>query len=99
MGLGGLGAALGLAGRREEALVIVGDLQRRGPQGQVNAFWLALVSAGLGEHDEAIALLEQAADQRQGMLVLLNMYPVFDPLRSDPRFQALLKKMNFPARA
>ena len=54
MVMGGLGASLGLAGHREEALTIVGELHRGGPQGQVNALRLALVSAGLGEHDQAI---------------------------------------------
>ena len=39
----------------------------------------------------------KAAEEREGLLTFLNTWPALDPLRSDPRFQALLQKMNFPA--
>ena len=58
---------------------------------------LAFVSAGLSDYNRAIAWLEQAAEERGGWLVILKTWPPFDPLRSDARFQALFKRMNFPA--
>ena len=60
---------------------------------------LAWVCLGLGDHDQAISWLEQAAEERDGLLPWLNALFVFDPLRSDSRFGALLQRMNFPAQA
>ena len=95
---GCLGAALGLAGHRQEAFAILDDLARRESQGQVDGLWPGFVSAGLGNHDQAIVWLQQAADQREVTLpTFIRLFLVFDPLCSDPRFQALLRKMNFPA--
>ena len=56
---------------------------------------LACICVGLGDHDRAISWLQQAVEERDGQLTYLNTLLVYDPLRSDPRFQALLKKMNF----
>ena len=91
-----LGWALGLAGQSREALTILEDLERRRIQSYVGGTLLAWVCAGLGDHDQAIAWLQRAAEERDGLLTFLNTLLAFDPLRSDPRFQALLKKMNFP---
>ena len=94
-----LGWALGLAGQRDESLEILADLERQRSQGYVGAVLLACVNLGVGDHDRAISWLQQAAEERDGMMPWLKTLLVFDPLRSDPRFQALLKKMNFPASA
>ena len=88
-----LGCALGLAGHRQEALTMLEELER---QEHVGGVLLADVSMGLGDHDQAISWLQQAAEERDVVMLFLNTFPVFDPLRSDPRFQALLRKMNFP---
>ena len=90
-----LGWALGLAGQREEALAIVEDLEQRRAQEYVGGLFLAMASLGLGEHD--ILWLQQAAEERDGWITAVNTLLVFDPLRSDPRFQVLLQRMNFPA--
>ena len=60
---------------------------------------LALTNLGLGESDRAISWLEQAAEERDGLMTLLNVFFYFDPLRADPRFQALLRRLNFPETA
>lgn len=60
-----------------------------------NTFHAQLLFA-LGDPDEAFRLLELAYDQREPMLVYLKSYRLFDPYRSDKRFQAIMKKMNFP---
>ena len=93
---GYLGWALGLAGRRQEALAILADLERRRSQEYVGGVLLAHVNVGLGDHDQAVAWLEQAADERDGKMTTLNAWFIVDPLRSDPRFRALLRRMNFP---
>ena len=93
---GWLGWALGLAGHRQEALTILGDLEGRRSQEYVGGLLLACVSLGLDEHDQAISWLQEAAEERDGLMTLVNTLLVFGPLRSDPRFQALLRRMNFP---
>ena len=96
---GAHGWALGRAAQRQEAQRLLSDLERRRSQEYVGGVTLALVSEGLGDHDQAISWLELAASERDGVLTYVNHWFMFDPLRSDPRFQALLKKKNFPASA
>jgi hypothetical protein len=52
------------------------------------------VSAGLGRKDEAFEWLERAYEEREALLVWVKVQPAFDPLRDDPRFDALLKKIG-----
>ncbi len=94
-----LGWALGLAGHRQEALVILSDLERRRTQEYFSGWWMANVYLGLGDREQAISWLQKAAEERDVLLPYTNEWVPFDPLRSDPRFQALLRKMNFPAQA
>ena len=94
--LGYFGWALGLASRKQEARAILEDLERRRSQAYVGGMLLAVVSLGLGDHDQAISWLEQGAEERDGLMAHLNALFVFDSLRADPRFQALLRRMNFP---
>ena len=97
--LGFLGWALGFAGRRQEVLTILGDLERRRTREYFSGFRMALVNVGLGESEQAISRLQKATEERDGMLSFLNTWPAVDPLRSHPRFQALLRRMNFPETA
>ena len=50
----------------------------------------------LGKKNEAVSRLQQAFTERESVMVFLRSEPIFDPLRSDPGFQAIVKKMNFP---
>jgi hypothetical protein len=55
---------------------------------------IAWVHAALGEKDEAFYWLERAYQERTGMLYLLKVHPLADPLRDDPRFKDLLRRIG-----
>jgi Tfp pilus assembly protein PilF len=61
-----------------------------------DAYSIAALYAETGEHERALALLEQAYAQHDGVLEQLKVDPRLDNLRSNPRFQALLRRMSFP---
>lgn len=65
---------------------------------QPDAFFLAQAYAGLGRKDQAFAWLEKAYEQRSGGedLTFLPVNSGFDPLRSDPRFDAFLRRVGLP---
>ena len=86
-------------GHNREAQDVLERLLRKRRDGYFSAFQIGLCYFGLGDVDRAIDWMKRAHDERDGMCTSLNVHPPFDPLRSDPRFQALLKKMNFPASA
>jgi serine/threonine protein kinase/tetratricopeptide (TPR) repeat protein len=86
------------AGERPKAESAFEEL-RRGPGGvPASPYLLALAELGLSEKDKAIASLELAYQQRDIKLPLMLPEPLFDSLRSDPRFQAILAKMGLPVR-
>ena len=88
-----------MAGRTEEARRIYSALEEQRSDGYFSGFLMAHVSLALGEHKQAVSWLEKAAEERDGLLPFINVWFVFDPLRPDPRFQALLRRMNFPETA
>ena len=95
---GQLGWLLGRAGLKEEALAVLDDLKKRRAEIYVGEVSLAYVCVGLGDYEQAISWLETAFDEHDVQLeYICEGWPIFDPLRSDPRFQALLKRMNFPS--
>ncbi len=91
-----LGYAHAQFGRRQDALRILDDLKARRARGDqtTSAVHLAILCAGLGKTDEAFALLTDAYEERDNLLTILRVHPFFDPLRSDPRFAALLKSVG-----
>ncbi|MEE8112753.1 MAG: hypothetical protein V3T23_00220, partial [Nitrososphaerales archaeon] len=89
-----LGYAFAVSGRRDEALKIVEQLKERSRQGYVPMDDIALVYIGLGMRDQAFEWMQKAYEERSGSMVFLKVDPVWDSLRSDPRFTAFLKKMN-----
>jgi len=70
------------------------DLRKRSLHGQVPPFNMALVYLGLGDKARAVESLERARDADSQWLGWLGRDRVFDPLRSEPRFVALLKKLR-----
>jgi len=54
------------------------------------------VYASLGDKDGAMRWLDQGYKEHDAFMILLKVWPAYDPLRSDPRFEALVRRMNFP---
>ncbi len=90
------GYALARAGKRREAFKLLGELQARSQQQYVPPFLFTILYEALGDQQRAIESLEEAFEDRSWFLRMLKVEPVLDPLRSDPRFQDLLRRMNFP---
>jgi TolB-like protein/DNA-binding winged helix-turn-helix (wHTH) protein len=94
--LGLLGEAYAMAGRRSEAVKVLHEIQERS-QGAFEPSWGTLtVLIALGERDRAIGVLRTAFEEHDQSIPYLKVWSVFDSLRSDPRFQDLLRRMNFP---
>jgi TolB-like protein len=95
-GLPILGPAPGdaIVGRVAKARKELGELQRLESQGKKLAYSIAVVYASLGDRDQAFHWLEVTYRARDGSLILLKTDPAIDPLREDPRFAELLRKMN-----
>jgi tetratricopeptide (TPR) repeat protein len=90
-----LGFAYGAAGERARALGTLERLRTISPGGRVAPFNLALVHLGLGDKAKAIDYIEQAMAADSQMIPWLGRDAIFDPLRSEPRFQALLRQLKF----
>ena len=87
----------GRAGRPAEALEVLRALEAaRARSIYVPATDLALVAAGMGDREAALTWLERAYDERAHWMGWMRSFPPFDPLRDEPRFKALVAKMQFP---
>jgi tetratricopeptide (TPR) repeat protein len=93
----GLTAVYAIAGKRGEALSNLVKCQELSKQRYVSAYFFAQAYSALQEKDEALCWFERAFKERSGWMTILKIDPWLDPLRSDPRFQGLLRRMNFPA--
>jgi eukaryotic-like serine/threonine-protein kinase len=89
-----LGQAYAVAGRHAEARRMLAQLQDIARRGYVSPVYIAKVHAGLGENAQALALLNQAFQQRSDQLTGLRVDPAFDHLRADPRFVDLLRRVG-----
>jgi tetratricopeptide (TPR) repeat protein len=87
-----LAYAYAVSGRRNEAVKILTDLKNQSQHGFSNAPEIALVYVGMDDKDQAMTWLNKAFDERFSPWVLMR--PAFDPLRSDPRFQDLLRRIG-----
>ena len=81
------------SGRRADALKLLSDLQRRQAAGYVPAAAFVNAYLGLGDTEAAFRALEQAYTERSNILQFLKVHPYFDPIRSDPRFVALVRRV------
>jgi TolB-like protein/DNA-binding winged helix-turn-helix (wHTH) protein/Tfp pilus assembly protein PilF len=88
--------ALARAGRQREARAMLNGLRDLSKPGVAAPVRVALVHIALGETDRAFEWLEKAIEARDWQMGLLNVEPAFDPLRSDPRFAALVERVGLP---
>lgn len=89
-----LGHAYALAGRPESARRVLRAMKERARERYVSPFFVACIAAGLGERDNAFAELDDAFRQHSQILTDAKLHPLLAPLHDDPRFTALLRRMN-----
>jgi TolB-like protein/DNA-binding winged helix-turn-helix (wHTH) protein/Tfp pilus assembly protein PilF len=91
--LGSLGHAFALAGNKAEADKILAQMLEQSKKRYVSPFYVSVVYAGLHENEKAMDWLEKAYEDRSNAIIFLKVDPDFDGLRSNPRFQALLRRL------
>ncbi len=94
--LGHIGNAYARMGRATEAREMISELQKHVQDTGVGRYEIALVYAGMGEKEEAFAWLEKSFVARDKGLTYLKIDPCLDPLRSDSRFQDLVRRVGLP---
>lgn len=94
-----LGEAYAAAGKQDEAEKLLAQLQVLSKQQYVTTYHTGRIYASLGKIDEAFAWWETAYRERASWLIFLKTDPMLDDLRSDLRFQDLMRRLNFPASA
>lgn len=96
MSLALLGYAHARLGERSQALGVLRQLEAASKQSYTPPFSFAVVYAGLGEKDQAFAWLEKAYGERTSRLGYFKVEPLWDPLRTDPRFADLVRRIGLP---
>lgn len=91
--LGALGHAYGASGNRSDAEKVLVKLTEQSKKQYVSPFYMAIVYVGLAENDKAVDWLEKAYMDRSNAIIFSKVDPQLDPLRSTPRFQALLHRL------
>src|SRR6516162_9198828 len=86
----------GLEGRKNEAEKLIDEAREMARHQYVSGFFFAVAYVGLGQKDQAVTWLERAYEEHDQYMVFANSYPGLDPLRSEPRFEALMRRINFP---
>ena len=92
--LAGMGRVAVLEGKVAEARGILEELYHKARERYVSPVDFAKLHNELGDMDEAFRWMDKAVEDRRGWLVYLNVEPAVDNLRSEPRFQSLLKRMK-----
>jgi hypothetical protein len=93
------GARIRESRTRDEALKLLAQMEELATKRYVGAWSFAIVRLALGEKEKAIDELERAFRERSDpFITFIKVSPLFDPLRGDPRFQALLAKAFSPGK-
>ena len=91
-----LGHVYAVSGRKTEAQNVLSQLLEQSKKQYVSPFYIAVVYAGLNENEKAMDWLEKAYEDRSNGIVFLKVDPQLDGLRSNPRFQSLLRRLALP---
>jgi eukaryotic-like serine/threonine-protein kinase len=95
--MAGLGHTYAVAGEKAEALKVLSDLKELSERRYVSPVYVSVVYAGLGDMDDALVWLQKAYEERDLFpMIWLKVDPYFNALRSDPRFQELLRRAGLP---
>lgn len=94
MSLGVLGHAYARAGRQADARRILYELRQRSTRRDVTPASIVYIYLGLGETEQTFAWLERAYAQRSAFLAFLTAYPFVDPIRSDRRYEDLVRRIG-----
>jgi len=86
----------GLEGRKNNAEKLIDELREMARHQYVSGVFFAEAYVGIVQKDQAVTWLERAYGEHDQFMVYVPSYPGLDPLHSEPRFQALLRRMNFP---
>ncbi|HEU4766360.1 MAG TPA: tetratricopeptide repeat protein, partial [Pyrinomonadaceae bacterium] len=92
--LGILGLVYALAGRKDDANKILNELLELNKRRYVTPAAFVNIYVGLGQKDEAFVWLEKAFQERSNYLAYVKVFPILDPLRSDPRFVDLVRRIG-----
>jgi len=93
--LAGLAYGYAMAGQKDRALELLAKLRAGRDSGLIVDYRVAAVHLALGDKNQAIEWLKKSYDDRENWMNQLKVDPVMDPLRSDPRFQELMRKLHF----
>jgi tetratricopeptide (TPR) repeat protein len=91
-----LSHAYAVSGKREQARRILEKLLEHSRVDFVDSYAIGMIHVGLGDKDKAFEWLEKAYQERSEELLFLKVEPVLDPLRADPRFQSLIRRIGLP---
>lgn len=91
-----MGYAYAKTGRRREAEAVINRLKEAEKTKYVLDYWVAVIYVGLGEKDAAFAELEKAYQARDWFLPRIKTDSFMDPLRDDPRFKDLVRRIGLP---
>jgi len=94
--LAALAHAYARAGQRAEAQQLLTQLEAASKHQYVSPYYLAIVYVGLGEKEQALTFLEKAFADRSNGVIFMAVEPELDPVRSDPRFVALERRLRLP---
>jgi DNA-binding winged helix-turn-helix (wHTH) protein/TolB-like protein/Tfp pilus assembly protein PilF len=92
--ISGLAHAYAVSGERALARELLDELKERSKMNYVSLYYIAHIYAGLGDREQALEWFDKAHEERDPMLVYLNVNPNLDSLRSEPRFRDLLRRVG-----
>ena len=90
----GIAVSYARQGKKSEARAILNELEQEAREKHVAPLNLAFIQIALGDKDNAFASLDKAYEQRANLLAYLKVDPYYDPIRSDPRFNDLLRRVG-----